>query len=296
MVELNSLVGGDSTNADISSFMADLEANTASIKKQFEGTTVNTQNKIFEKNKASIMAEEFEPTKAKIQEIAKQYNAAVCQPGTRCYDAKTITKLKQKWNDAQLVKANNPHELYQAKKAYLTFKFSKHYFNTMEQERYKEEAKTAHAEIDTLHENRTKNLDVLTDSYSNYNTNIKNIRDYISKLKTDNKQLNYKIRNKLSTLNTNERKVWYEKHELGFMSNWTKLMFCIYYLFVIVYIYYFITEQLWKANDYRNNKIYIALLILFLSWGFINMHISAYIFKIIHFFIGLIPIDAYSKL
>ena len=120
--------------------------------------------------------------------------------------------------------------------------------------------------------------------------------DYISKLKTENKQLDHKIRKKLSTLNTNERKIWYEKHELGYMSNWKQLMFYIYYIFVLVFIYYFIKKKLWKAGGYRNNRVDIALLIIFVLWAYISMPISSLVFKIIQFFIGLIPTDTYSKL
>ena len=182
------------------------------------------------------------------------------------------------------------------KKNLYTFKYSKPYWNKMERDKYTRIADTKYNKMVNTHSIKNKELDVLIDSYSNALTNQQNMDDYIKTLKKENKQLDDKIRNKLSTLNTNERKIWYEKHELGYMSNWTTMMFYIYYILVVVFIYYFIQKKLWKGGGYRNNKVDIVLLVLFVFWGYISLPITGYLFKIIHFFIGLIPIDAYSKL
>jgi len=232
----------------------------------------------------------------KIEEATANHKKMACQPGSDCYDTMNSQDLQNIYNNAVEVAKTAPHDVVTAHKNLVTFKYSKHYWNQMERDKYTRLADTKYDEIVNDHRTKTKELDVLIDSYSNSLTNQQNMADYIAKLKIENKQLDLKIRKKLSTLNTNERKVWYETHELGYMSNWTTLMFWIYYIFVLVFIYYFIQKKLWKAGGYRNHKVDIALLVLFVSWGFINMHLSGYLFKLIQFFIGLIPIDAYSKL
>ena len=242
------------------------------------------------------MKKQFPEMKAKIEVAAAQYKKNTCILGTSCYDKEHLRDLEYKYHNAVKVEQTAPRDTITAKKNLYTFKYSNHYWNKMERDKYTKIANTKYHEKIKHHRIQNKELDVLIDSYSNSLTNQSTLTDYISTLNTENKQLEHQIRNKLSTLNTNERKVWYEKHELGFMSNWTTLMFYIYYIFVLVFIYYFITKKLWKAGGYRNHKIDIALLAFFVSWGFINMHISSYLFKIIQFLIGLIPIDAYSKL
>ena len=234
--------------------------------------------------------------KAQIQKAAALNKKMTSIEGTASYDTETMSALERKYNQAIKVKSDAPENLTIAKKNFYIFKYSKHYWNQMERDSFKEEAAIKYKEI--INNRRIKNseLDVLIDSYSNSLTNQQNMDDFIQKLKTENKQLEHNIREKLSTLNTNERKVWYEKHELGFMSNWATLMFYIYYIFVVVFIYYFIQKKLWEPYGYRNNKLDIALLVLFVFWGYISLPITGYLFKIIQFFIELIPVDAYSKL
>lgn len=234
--------------------------------------------------------------KATVKAAAAHYKKMTCIEGTECYDKENLSDLEWKYNHARSVEKRAPRDVITAKKNLYTFKYSKHYWNQMERDKYNQLADTKYKEMVNNRRIKNKELDVLIDSYSNSLTNQQNMDDYISKLKKENKQLDHKIRNKLSTLNTNERKVWYEKHELGYMSNWTQLMFYIYYLFVLVFIYYFIQKKLWKAGGYRNNTVDIVLLVLFVFWGYISLPISGYLFKIIQFLIGLIPIDAYSKL
>jgi hypothetical protein len=242
------------------------------------------------------MENEMKIAMPKIEEAAANHKKMTCLPGTDCYDKMNSQDLQKIYNNAKEVAKTAPQDVVTAHKNLITFKYSNHYWNQMERDKYTKLAEEKYNEIVNEHATKTKELDVLIDSYSNYLTNKKNMADYIAKLKIENKHLDLKIRKKLSTLNTNERKVWYETHELGYMSKWTTLMFWIYYIFVFVFIYYFIQQKLWKAGGYRNNKVDIALLVLFVSWGFINMLLSGYLFKLIQFFIGLIPIDAYSKL
>jgi len=233
---------------------------------------------------------------AKIKEAAAQHKKMTCIEGTDCYNKANLSDLEYKYDQAQAVEKRAPRDVITAKKNLYTFKYSKHYWNKMERDKFARLADIKYNEMVNTHSIKNKELDVLIDSYSNSLTNQQNMDDYIKTFKKENKQLDDKIRNKLSSLNTNERKVWYEKHELGYMSNWTTLMFYIYYILVVVFIYYFIQKKLWKAGGYRNNKVDIVLLVLFVFWGYINLPITGYLFKIIQFFIGLIPIDAYSKL
>jgi len=234
--------------------------------------------------------------KKTLTEAAAQQKKLTCIKGTECYDKDTIGDREYKYNLARKVEKRAPRDVITARKNFYTFKYSKHYWNQMERDKYNKLADTKYDEMINNRQIKNKELDVLIDSYSNSLTNQQNMGDFIKKLKTENKQLDHKIRKKLSTLNTNERKVWYETHELGYMSNWTTLMFYIYYIFVVVFIYYFIQKKLWKGGGYRNNKVDIVLLVLFVFWGYISLPITGYLFKIIQFFIGLIPIDAYSKL
>jgi len=234
--------------------------------------------------------------KKALTEAAAHHKKMTSIEGTESYDKETIGDLEYKYNQARVIEKRAPRDVITARKNFYTFKYSKHYWNQMERDKYNKLADTKYDEMINNRQIKNKELDVLIDSYSNSLTNQQNMGDFIKKLKNENKQLDHKIRKKLSTLNTNERKVWYETHELGYMRNWTTLMFYIYYIFVVVFIYYFIQKKLWEPYGYRNNKLDIALLVLFVFWGYISLHITGYLFKIIQFFIGLMPIDAYSKL
>jgi len=283
------------TNNIIQNLQQQIQDTTQQVSKNIKDLPIDAENKELTQAIAK-MKTQFPDAKKQIEKAAAMHKKATCIEGTKCYEQETLHDLEYKYTNALEVAKSAPQDVITTKKNLYTFKYSKHYWNKMERDKYKKIADTKYNEMVNSHSIKNKELDVIIDSYSNSLTNQTNMRDYISTLKTENKQLDHKIRNKLSTLNTNERKVWYEQNELGYMSKWKKLMFYIYYIFVLVFIYYFIKKKLWKAGGYRNRKVDIALLILFVFWGYINMHISGFIFKIIQFFIGLIPKDAYSKL
>lgn len=244
----------------------------------------------------AAMRDKLAAAKIDIKKAIATHKKTTCIEGTTCYQKNTLSELQYKYDKAVEVEQTAPRDVIIAKKNLYTFKYSKQYWNEMERNKYSKLADTKYKEIMNDHAITTNELDLLLDSYSNSLTNKKNMTDYLATLKQENKELEADIRKKLSTLNTNERAVWYETHELGFMHNWSQLMFFIYYIIVVVFCYYYITYKLWQHKPYINRKTYLALLLLFLSWGVINMSISRAIFKVIQFFIGIIPTDAYSKL
>ena len=75
------------------------------------------------------------------------------------------------------------------------------------------------------------------------------------------------------------------------MNLWKNILRITYLVVVLMYCYFFISKKLWKAGGYRNYRIDISLLVLFILWPFIAMSFTKYIFIFIHYLLRLVPID-----
>ncbi len=231
-----------------------------------------------------------------IQNIISTLPQIVCSPGTICHNNKTKNDLKAKYYHAKETSKHAPENLRQAKKNYYTFLDGKQGWTKMERAKYHKKAIAEKQLIETSHTNKIKQLRSDIQSYSNILDYYKQLNIYSSQQsKHSNKQAAY-LKNIKDNNALNKRKISYEIEQTNNMNIWKHIVCAIYIVIVLLYTYFFIKKKLWKQGGYRNSTVDILLLLFFYIWPFIAIPITKLVFVCIHFILGFIPMDVYSKL
>ena len=226
-----------------------------------------------------------------LSNIIQKIPAALCHEGTNCHKKKTENDLKEKYYLAKNIALAAPEDLRQAKKNYFMFLEGNQGWNKMEYEKYN---KKAIQEKQIIENNHKKKIKQLTSKIKLYNNTV----DYHKQLQTQvishskkAAQQNKHVSNIKDSIALTERKISYETEQNDTMIMWKHILRATYLVIVLIYCYFFISKKLWQPDGYRNYRIDISLLVLFILWPFISMTLTKYIFIIIHYFLRLIPTD-----
>ena len=189
-------------------------------------------------------------------------------------------KLKQQWQHYINLKKEIPDIIDNKEETYYLFteKVGLNppgtYHNILKT-RYTEQAKNnRNDELDEINDFR-RTADVMLNDYSGLTISSNKIKELLKVRREQKKNLEEKIDQFIKTVNTNERKIFYEIKEEDWLNFYKYVIFFIYYLLVI---YYLMFGSFFWNDKYKNYKNWIVL-ILYISFPFFLMNIINLFFR-----------------
>jgi hypothetical protein len=210
-------------------------------------------------------------------------------------------KLKEQWNKYITLKKDIPYIVEEKEENYYLFteKVGLNppgtYHNILKA-RYTEEAeKNKKNELIDL-DNFKREITLLLNDYNGLTDASVKIKELLEVRKKEKKKLEKKIDDFVKTVNTNERKIFYEIKEEDWLQFYKNIIFFIYYLLVV---YYLILGNFFWNNEYKNYKNWM-LLLLYIAFPFFLMRLINLFFILYDYFKTLInrsyPNDVYTHL
>lgn len=223
------------------------------------------------------------------QLIQNSMSSLTCGPD--CQKMQTSSELKQKYIDAQNNILTAPYKLDEAEKNYIIFTQDIATYNADRIQDLKNKFNKLKTSMTTTFDEAITNVTLMTDVYDSLYTNYQNVDELYNKYLNENDKINKNIRNTKSDTITNDRKSYYEIQQYEILLQWYYIFRCIYVIFVIM----FIISIMLIHNSY-SFKYKIFILILFIIYPFVIMHVLNYFIQFIQHIYSLFPKNAYTKL
>lgn len=198
-------------------------------------------------------------------------------------------KLKQQWLDYIELKKKIPEIIDNKEETYYLFteKVGLNqpgtYHNILKTRYTKEADKTKKNELIEI-DDFQRNITIMLNDYSGLTNASNKIKELLDLRKKQKKELEEKINQFINTVNTNERKIFYEIKEEDWLNFYKYILFFIYYLLII---YYILFGSFFWNDKYKNYKNWI-ILILYIALPFFLMNIINLLFRFYHYVKSLI--------
>lgn len=212
------------------------------------------------------------------QQKQQQQQQSFCNASCRA-KKKRDELLYMNYVDAQENLKNAPIKLDNAEKDYYISAFGQAKYDDLRTSKYKKEIKDIISKERNNFENSIKNVNKLID---NYNRNIllnNKLDELINNVSEENDVLNEKIDSITSTINTNERKVYYDDKQILNIKKFSKYFM---YLFIVIYIIFLIILLIYKKELF-NIKFIVMFTILFSIPYFLIPYMSIYIVNLYYY-------------
>jgi hypothetical protein len=211
--------------------------------------------------------------------------------GPSCMSQKQGQQLQQNFLDAESNLVSAPDKLFKAKKDLITYTQGESSYNTYIDNELQKKAETI---VNTFQTKFNKDVTSITNNVKNYEgilINFDNIFDLYNKYKSENNELEKKLKITASDTLTNDRKSYYEDEGLIKLRNY-------YYFFLFVYIFilivFILSIFLVKTNVKIMTRIFI--LILLIIYPFICYWLVVLLHKLFTHVNTYIPKNVYTKL
>ena len=204
-------------------------------------------------------------------------------------NAEEAQKLKQQWLDYIELKKKIPEIIDNKEETYYLFteKVGLNppgtYHDILKTRYTKEADKTKKNELIEF-DNFKRDITVMLNDYTGLTNAYYKIKELLNVRKKQKKKLEEKINQFINTVNTNERKIFYEIKEKDSLNFYKYILFFIYYLLII---YYLLFGSFFWNDKYKNYKNWI-ILILYISLPFFLMNIINLLFRFYHYVKSLI--------
>ena len=194
-----------------------------------------------------------------------------------CQRNKEIQELKNKLKQAKLNKANADSNVNSAEKNYYSFVEGPYAYKEL---LFNRNSKIVNKAADRLHNdsnNLIKELHTLIDYYESQMLYSENVTDLFDTKYEKITKLENKIDNNINSINTTDRKIYYELNELDNIGYYKKLFMILTYILFVIYL---IFGNFFQKKLYKNNYINLTLL-LYLIFPLIVYRISKFIYYIL---------------
>jgi len=203
-----------------------------------------------------------------------------------------LNSLKQDYLDAQANLANAPSEVEQTFKAYYVYKEGEPAYNEYMLNQLENKAKVIADKFKTEFSNKYKITESDINGYAGILINLTNLYDLSQKYKSENKELEKKLKSMSSDTITNDRKTYYEDQGVNIVLSWYTVILIIYAIGVIIFsICLFIFPS--NAHTIFNKLGIILLLVLY---PFIGLFIFGHIYKFVKSSLAYLPKNVYTNL
>lgn len=189
-------------------------------------------------------------------------------------------KLKQQWLDYVNLKKEIPDIIDNKEETYYLFteKVGLNqpgtYHNVLKTRYTKEAENNRNDEIIEIDDFR-RTTNVMLNDYNGLTNSSNKIKELLNVRTKQKKKLEEKIDQFIRTVDTNERKIFYEIKEENWLNFYKYFIFFIYYL---LGIYYLLFGSFFWNNDYKNSKNWIVV-ILYISLPFFLINIINLFFR-----------------
>ena len=189
-------------------------------------------------------------------------------------------KLKQQWQDYVNLKKEIPDIIDNKEETYYLFteKVGLNppgtYHNVLKTRFTKEAENNRNNEIIEIDDFR-RTTTVMLNDYTGLTNSSNKIKELLNVRRKQKKKLEEKIDQFIRTVDTNERKIFYEIKEEDWLNFYKYFIFFIYYLLVIYYLFF--GSFFWN-DKYKNYKNWI-ILILYISLPFFLMNVINLFFR-----------------
>jgi predicted DNA-binding protein YlxM (UPF0122 family) len=179
--------------------------------------------------------------------------------GPECMNQKQSKQLQQNFLDAEINVASAPQKLFNATKDLITYTQGEAGYTTYIDNDLQKKAEA----IVTMFQNKF-NVDVnnIVNNIKNYQgllINFDNIFDLYNKYKSENRELEKKLKNKSSDTLTNDRKSYYEDEGLNRLKIYYYFFLFVYIFIVVVFI---LSIFLVKTEVKVTSRIFILILLI----------------------------------
>ncbi len=178
---------------------------------------------------------DFEATTAKINDLlAQSAEALTCGPD--CQSAKNIQDLKVAYLAAQSNVHTAPHELAEAKKAYIIASEGQDGWSAEQERELGKKADELVAQLRRRFAEAVKKVRAFNDTYLAGLDSVHPTTQLFDLLRTDEQRASHKARQTANDMAVNDRKAGYEAAELHNLTDWYQFWFWAYIGLLVLYI------------------------------------------------------------
>ena len=208
----------------------------------------------------------------KLSELIKQLNNKL-ECGPDCQRGKESQKLKKNYDDIKYITENSNKVITQARNKYYKYAFGNEKLNAVNKNIYIDQANTILNNFNSNYETNSSNITDLENEINQKKQYIKNLHDLNKSYDKDNTILDSAIIKQDNNTNINNQYIYYETEKIYNLTLANNIIFYLIYFFLIVYLFYFITNKLYYS--YKN----IFLLLFMYLLGFFLLY-KEYFFTI----------------
>lgn len=210
--------------------------------------------------------------------ISSVNNSVAC--GADCQAQKRDETLRRAYLSAKDNVKNAPTKLQIAEKEYYVKTKGEDFYNNLLEKRYTNEAQELKEKQTLKHKKQMKEIKTLNkdlDANMIYYKRINMLRNNLIK---QNRKLKREINDEIASIETNDRKTYYETQQLTSQNSWTNLFLVFYWMLLIAFIF----VSLFIKNGFKNWRVWLQILVLvLLPYIGISLFISIiiYIFDVL---------------
>jgi len=211
--------------------------------------------------------------------------------GPSCMNQKQTQQLQQKYLDAETNVVSAPQKLFNAAKDLITFTQGESSYNTYIDKELQQKAENIVRSFQNKFDNDVNTITSNIKNYEGILINFNNVFDLYNKYKSENNELEKKLKITSSDTLTNDRKSYNEDEGLRKLRSY-------YYFFLFVYIFilivFILSIFLVKTNVRVTTRIFILFLLII--YPFICYWVVTLLHKLFNYIKNHVPKNVYSKL
>ena len=203
----------------------------STIQQSFNNATKS--NVATKSNDKALLLERQQQSQQQINDLLeKSTEALMCGPS--CQKKKVTDELKQKYLDAQTNIQTAPINLEQTKKNYYIYSEGRPYYDDMKETELKVKSEQLTELLANNFNDEVASANTMNAYLNTALINSQYTKDLLNEYFEKNKILKLKLGEGRGDVLTNDRKTFYELDALNTLQSWHKLMWYIYYLFVLI--------------------------------------------------------------
>jgi hypothetical protein len=165
-----------------------------------------------------------------------------------CQKERTAKELKNKWDMAQNNLRNAPEEVNVAERNYYTFINGSNAYNTILTSKNSKNAEEFRKNAMTKHTDLNKELNILLQTYETNTLYLTKMNELLKIKLEEQKELKRDIDQYIAGVQTNDRKVIYQNHDMDWLGTSRKALFFLYWS---IFILYFLFSDFFSQGKYK---------------------------------------------
>jgi hypothetical protein len=226
----------------------------------------------------------------KFNQLINKANESISCDET-CMQNKKKEELGQKYSEAQANLVSAPEKLYSAKKEYIVFTEGQGKYNEYIDNELQQKANEIANNFTTKFNDNVNLVDTHIANYNGLLINFNNVVDLYKKYKTENGELEKKLKSLSSDILTNDRKTFYEDEGLENLRKYYYFFLFIYFFIVFIF---FLSIFLVKTNLTLYSRI--GILVLLVAYPFVSIWLYNAVKQLFTYAGKYVPKNVYTSL